>query len=149
MIFKLLNMLLHRINQYTMLSNDDNITEPPAKRQRVVNQIKTEISTASNRTIRQINNIDGLIKAQCYNKDSTQLHNIVVGVQNGNYIFECDCNKYDGKNTSHCKHLNTVIVQLCKNFIDVSTDTMIKKDKSDEFKMKMNDLTDFMQNAFI
>ena len=128
----------------------DEYDEPVRKRKRILNQLRSGIGDLPSHKIRDVYPAEGQMIFKCFNKSRKQIFNISFSAEDNKFKFECDCTfEFEGKNTSHCVHLNSAIIQLCKNFIDVSADFSEQREQYIEAKKKIFDLGSLMDKLYV
>jgi hypothetical protein len=133
-----LNFDIMPINKREWLTDD---SRPGKKRKRVLNQLRDGIISPP----QQINNIkviSGNINFLCPGyTDKSKDYSVEIFNNNGSIGFKCECKGSCGTDvTKACKHINTILLKICSDYIDSAA-------KFEANKMNYENIKDDLKNV--
>jgi len=86
---------------------------------------------------------DGKLTFTCPSKSSSTMHNIELVVLDNKPIFKCSCSGgFDNIETQYCKHIESVIINFCKSYIENACKFINDKDKHIRTKKIMDKIAE-------
>lgn len=142
------NIVINDQQNYNNLSFKKNKTSKLASRlgykYGVTNKIRDGLIDPSPLTINCIP-INGSIDWVC---NSSSSHHIRMGIENGKIIFECHCG-HTGTNNRYCKHINSIVLKICLDYIEDASIFNIEKEDNKIIKMSINNIISSMSSISI